>query len=100
MAADPNATSVLVRSEVHPTTIKGGVVIKDDPHITLCSKNSTQEREKTHEASHGYTRSLTDLTLVRPAPSKFVKPDDTKDRRGFPIWPEGLATETIVHGGG
>ncbi|KAL8975243.1 MAG: hypothetical protein Q9197_000546 [Variospora fuerteventurae] len=100
MAADPNATTVLVRSDVHPTTTKGGVVVKDDPHITLCSKNSIQQQENTHEASHGYTRTLTDWTLVRPSPSKYVKPDDTKDRNGKPIWPSGLETETIVHGGG
>lgn len=50
-----------------------------------------------HEAAHGYTRSMHDATLLRTAPSGFVKADNTKDRRGKEIWPGGLQAEVVMH---
>ncbi|KAI4186179.1 MAG: hypothetical protein LQ346_005746 [Caloplaca aetnensis] len=94
---DPNVTTVLVRSPIHSSSRINGQWVKDDPHVTICAKNSTQEEMKTHEAAHGYTVSLDDPTLVRHKPSYFEKPDDTRDYRGNEIWPTGLPTEVVMH---
>lgn len=87
----------LVRSPIHSSSRINGQWVKDDPHVTICAKNSTQEEMKTHEAAHGYTVSLDDPTLVRHKPSYFEKPDDTRDYRGNEIWPTGLPTEVVMH---
>ncbi|KAL8901571.1 MAG: hypothetical protein Q9207_005135 [Kuettlingeria erythrocarpa] len=97
MKVDPGVTTVLIRSPIHSSTFLDGHYVKDDPHITICSKNSTQEELKTHEAAHGYTVSLEDPTLVRIEPSDFVKPDEAKDRRGRMVWPTGLHSEVVMH---
>ncbi|KAL8951483.1 MAG: hypothetical protein Q9222_002537 [Ikaeria aurantiellina] len=96
---NPNVTTILIRSRIHGTTWLHGKWVKDYPHLTICSKDSSQEAQKSHEASHGYTKSLTDPTLVKVSPSGFVKLDNTLDRDGDEIWPEGLPSEVIMHRG-
>ncbi|KAL8773762.1 MAG: hypothetical protein Q9209_001530 [Squamulea sp. 1 TL-2023] len=96
---DPHVTTVLVRSPIRATTWKNGKWVRDDPHLTICSKNSSQEQQKIHEAAHNYTKSMQDTTLLRVTPSGFTKADNTKDRRGKEIWPNGLPSEIIMHRG-
>ncbi|KAL9595330.1 MAG: hypothetical protein Q9219_006507 [cf. Caloplaca sp. 3 TL-2023] len=99
MDKDPNATVVLVRSHVHPSSRRGGQRVKDDPHITVSFKNTEQARLSMHESSHGYTKSMTDWTIIRFHPNNYVKPDNFKDYDGKEIWPEGLDEEVVVHQG-
>ncbi|KAI4117997.1 MAG: hypothetical protein LQ345_001862 [Seirophora villosa] len=99
-AVDPNVTTILVRSDLHDWTSKSGKWVKDAPHLTVSLKNPVQEEQKTHETSHGYSKSLDDYVIVRAVPSEYIKPDNTKDRDGDEIWPAGLKSETVVHGGG
>ncbi|KAI4195987.1 MAG: hypothetical protein LQ348_002371 [Seirophora lacunosa] len=100
VATDPNTTSIMIRSDVHSSTKVLGQWSKDEPHLTISFKNRIQEEEKTHETSHGYTKSLDDYTLVRSAPSNYIKRDDIKDVQGRDIWPGGLESETLMHGAG
>ena len=53
---------------------------RDATHITICSKNLQQAQQKTHEAAHGYTKSLKDAQLVRFWPSRVAKLDSTQGR--------------------
>ncbi|KAL8655969.1 MAG: hypothetical protein Q9210_000566 [Variospora velana] len=89
---DPTTTIICVRMDGHAETRKNGVFVKDDPHITVSTKNPQQVQERTHRTNHGYTVSVTDLTFVR-ATTTDVKPDDTPDINGNPIWPMGLPSE-------
>ncbi|KAL8957710.1 MAG: hypothetical protein Q9193_005092 [Seirophora villosa] len=97
VATDPNTTSIMIRSDVHNSTWANGQWVQDEPHLTVSLKNKNQEEEKTHETSHGYTKSLDDYTLVRSAPSNYIKRDDIKDSKGRDIWPDGLESETLYH---
>ena len=85
------------RFNIHATTYYGGRYIPDKPHITIATKNPEQVEQATHRTSHGYTLSKEDLDIQIVKANKKVKADGTKDRGQKVIWPEGLATETVVH---
>lgn len=87
------------RSQMHASTWRNGKWVKDAPHITVCSKNPLQAQQKSHEAHHGYTKSLKDAQLVKIVPSRVTKPDNTKDKQENEIWPRGLPSEIIIHQG-
>ncbi|KAL9039372.1 MAG: hypothetical protein Q9180_002567 [Flavoplaca navasiana] len=86
-----------ISSGIHGTTWVNGQYKKDDPHLTICAKNATQQQQKVHEAAHGYTKTFDDYTLVQVNPDGYVKADTTKDKRGREIWPADLPTEVIMH---
>lgn len=79
------------------TTWVGGKYQPDDPHITVSYKNSKQVEDKTHQTGHGYTKSSTDLQVVKVKSTDYVKPDATADNKGKPVWPSGLKEEEKYH---
>ena len=84
------------RSDIHDTTKKNGVIMKDDPHITISLKNPQQAWQKKHLTAHGYTKSMNDVQIVK-AEERGLKSDDVKDpETGREIWPKGLPTENVV----
>jgi len=87
------------RSSIHGSTLTQGFYRADAPHITIAAKDENQQREKTHEASHGYTMSLLSAVVVNVKASGYVKPDSAKDARGREIWPAGLPSEEVAHNG-
>ncbi|KAL8864692.1 MAG: hypothetical protein Q9198_009702, partial [Flavoplaca austrocitrina] len=86
-----------ISSGIHGTTWANGQYKKDDPHLTICAKNATQQQQRVHEAAHGYTTTFDDYTLVQVNPDGYVKSDATKDKRGREIWPADLPTEVVMH---
>lgn len=69
----------------------------DDPHVTTAVKNPEQARAGTHQAAHGYTKSLEDLEVIHVKLSRVVKSDDTRPRGGKSISPSTLRQEEKVH---
>ena len=67
----------------------------DKPHITICSKNPNQVEQNSHEAIHGYTRSLTDWHLVNV--KRSIEKSDNHVVDGKVIWPDNLPAEDVVH---
>ncbi|KAL8930418.1 MAG: hypothetical protein Q9208_000602 [Pyrenodesmia sp. 3 TL-2023] len=97
METDPDTKEILIRSDAHSTTRIGGEWVADPPHITVSCKNAEQVRSGTHQTSHGYTKSLTDLEILRVTPDGFAKADNTMYKRGKTHWPEGLPEEEKYH---
>ena len=67
----------------------------DEPHATACTKNEQQVLDGTHQASHGYTKTLTDYELIDVKP-RGIKPDTAMDWKNDPVWPPGLTSETYL----
>ena len=93
VATDPNATKVLIRyvsfqnhrrtanisysrSYIHPTTRTGGVIFKDQTHITISVKNEQTAQSGQYLSSHGYIPYLKSFEVNRVKPSNFIKGDD------------------------
>lgn len=87
------------RTYIHGTTYQDGKWVKDDPHITISTKTGLQESGGIHESCHGYTKSMDDYTLIRTAPDKYTKSDNTLDIKGKPIWPNDLPSEVVMYQG-
>lgn len=81
---DPTTSQILIRSNIHKTTLQDGRYVKDDPHITIAVKNPRQVRDRNHRALHGYTRSENNYRIIDVTPNNVVNPVDTPDhkRRG------------------
>ncbi|KAI4178323.1 MAG: hypothetical protein L6R41_008438 [Letrouitia leprolyta] len=95
----PYVTTILIRTYIHGTTYQDGKWVKDDPHITISTKTGLQESGGIHESCHGYTKSMDDYTLIRTAPDKYTKSDNTLDIKGKPIWPNDLPSEVVMYQG-
>ncbi|GAB1311835.1 hypothetical protein MFIFM68171_02045 [Madurella fahalii] len=89
IATDPNATRVLIRSYIHPTTWEAGKgFVKDDPHITISVKNPDMDKEKKHLTSHGYTPHLNSFNVIKVEPAPRILKDE-----GSTAWPAETATK-------
>ncbi|KAL4783311.1 hypothetical protein BJX76DRAFT_358173 [Aspergillus varians] len=83
VATDPNTTTALIRSRIHPTTRTGGVYRPDQPHITIAVKNALNLENGTHRASHGYTPHMRSCDVINVRPSEYEKPDSMRG-----VWPD------------
>lgn len=82
-------------SDIHERTWAGQYMNKDDPHITIASKNPQQELRGTHTTSHGYTQGTEKYkyNVIRASSDHREKPDHLMNRENKPFWPKNLYEE-------
>ncbi|OTB17493.1 hypothetical protein K445DRAFT_10195 [Daldinia sp. EC12] len=94
---EPHPQEVLIRSNMHDTTIRNGRPQKDPKgsHLTISHKNADQTTRKRHITSHGYVSSETDHKFAE-ATHRKEKSDSTRKFSGGPVWPLDDRTIKII----
>ncbi|PVH93026.1 hypothetical protein DM02DRAFT_542361 [Periconia macrospinosa] len=81
-------TAILIRADIHDTTVVNGKRIKDPKgfHGTFAYKTEQQTGDETHVTGHGYTTGK-DNFILREAVHTSEKKDDTLRNADKVVWP-------------